>query len=687
MDTPMSLGPNLSTGRPGHSAIRIASCGRRLIGIAALHVAAAILLGCAAPKGPEPTATGTSDGRIEPRQDEKAATNQVRGRHPDLPGHGVEVKVAKLTSVNDRVALRLTNGQTVFLQRPVDGQLPAWFKPEHLEPVNGSRCFLPPFPASISLQANQTPIRSQGGRDTCTVFATVAATEAAYHRLYGLDLDLSEQYLNHVQKAFWLNFNAPLPAPEIQPDTNGGGNLVWQALVLQRYGLPSESTLPYIDAGDYQNTPAGLDDPSITQKAMDDYELSAVSKPYTMPEPFTATIWPQSALEDARYRPTNVIFADGTQIQSLDWYRSQLACDREVMIQITIPPDSNLGSLWTPGNQSGGGVHAVLIVGYDDNQSAFLIKNSWGGTTLTGFSYDWITRGLVSTAGVVTDVAPPGGAFDVWNNKQLFLGRWSLDHDGWHGTLDLYRLPRTDGDSNSDWRVGTYFGPDGVARRVNAKINGNRIDFLIDWNKPDQAADGFDPNSALHFTGYIFSWDHLVIAGTMLDNRDGNTYMFHAQKSAVWTGTPATPTLGAESLAGTWSLEYDGWKGQLAISTVDSFTGGFTGSYTAVDGRQYSANGTVSSDPRKFTLMIYFGTQPQTFNGFLYGHELQFAAGTTNWENIPFGFAMVRVGDAAPPRNGGAGSQFHQCSSSQKCCEPGPKGSCARCISKKAYCP
>jgi hypothetical protein len=642
MDTGMSLGKSLSPGRLDRGAIHISNWGRRRTegGIAAL-LAATMVFGCAAPKSVGPKATAPPG--------DVGATSQVPGAHPEMPGNGTEVNVAAFTSANDRLALRLTNGRTVLLQRPIDGQLPPWFKPDHREPVNGSICSSPPFPASVNLQANQTPIRDQGGRNTCTVFATVAATEAAYRRLYGLNLDLSEQYLNHVQKAFWLNFSAPLPSPEIQPETNGGGNLQWQAAVLQRYGLTEESNLPYIGSGDYENTPAGLDSPTITQQAMDDFELSAVAKTYTMPESFTAVIWPQSALENARYRPTQVVFADGTQIGSLDWYRSQLACNREVMIMITIPPDSNLQGVWSPGTQGGGGVHAVLIVGYDDSRSAFLIKNSWGGTSLNWFSYDWINNGLVSQAGVVTDVAPPGAAFDVWNNKQLFLGRWSLDHDGWHGTLDMYRLPRTEGDSSVDWRIGTYFGPDGIARRVNAKINGNRIDFLIDWNKPDQAADEFDPASALHFTGYLFSWDHLVIAGTMLDNRDGNTYGFHAQKSPLWIGIPAAPVLGLQTLKGYWHMEHDGWKGQLAINTIDTATRKFSGTYTAGDGRQYMLAGTVSADPRKFRFSIFFGNQPQDFDGFLYGHELKFAAGTTTWANIPFGFAMVRTGDSSAP--------------------------------------
>src|SRR3712207_3783973 len=51
---------------------------------------------------------------------------------------------------------------------------------------------------AFSLARYQTmPFRDQGGRGTCWAFAGVAAMEAAYKRRYGLELDLSEQYVFH----------------------------------------------------------------------------------------------------------------------------------------------------------------------------------------------------------------------------------------------------------------------------------------------------------------------------------------------------------------------------------------------------------------------------------------------------------------------------------------------------------
>src|SRR5205807_7582533 len=59
-------------------------------------------------------------------------------------------------------------------------------------------------PNYVNLAAYQTPIKSQGRRSTCIVFASIAALEAAYsHAGYG-QLDLSEQFLNHMGKMLWL---------------------------------------------------------------------------------------------------------------------------------------------------------------------------------------------------------------------------------------------------------------------------------------------------------------------------------------------------------------------------------------------------------------------------------------------------------------------------------------------------
>ncbi len=60
-------------------------------------------------------------------------------------------------------------------------------------------------PSYVDLSANQTPLKKQGGRTTCIVFAAVAALEAAYNRAGFGQLDLSEEFLNHFGKMLWLH--------------------------------------------------------------------------------------------------------------------------------------------------------------------------------------------------------------------------------------------------------------------------------------------------------------------------------------------------------------------------------------------------------------------------------------------------------------------------------------------------
>lgn len=376
------------------------------------------------------------------------------------------------------------------------------------------------------LRFYQTGFRNQGQRDTCTAFAVTAAVEAAYRHQYGLTLDLSEQYLHHAQKSLWLDASAILPRPEIQPETNGGGNVPWQFTTLTRWGLPRESTLPYIGSVEYQNL-LGWTSPSgyaiaNDQRALDDFMLASSPMTLLVPSTIVTTVLPQAALEDARYRPTSTKQAAYGDLSSLAWFKGELLAGREVAFDAELNSDPPASGTWGPGTDAPY-QHAMLMVGFDDAGQFFWVKDQSGSGRFERFSYAWITSGKILSAMTILSVANPTTPFGAAQNAQLALGRWNLDFDGWRGTLDLYRLP-----SGFDRRFGTYWGPDGVPRRVNGSMTGRRLDLWIDWNAPNQAPSTIGNGN--RFFLYVYEGEHTTMAGEMIDS-GGNHWTATAMKA------------------------------------------------------------------------------------------------------------------------------------------------------------
>ena len=200
----------------------------------------------------------------------------------------------------------------------------------------------------------------------------------------------------------------------------------------------------------------------------------------------------------------------------------------------------------------------------------------------------------------------------------------------------------------NDWRLGTYWGHDGVARRVNGRIDDHRIEFWIDWDVPNL---DYGDRQGLHFTGYVFTQDPVALAGTMSDNRDGQTYAFYATKDAFLVGTPAAGPIGPSSFLGQWEMNHDGWPGVLEFDAVQFPlmasipSPQITGTYTPEGGTAVPVSGQLSnSNPREIWFNIDFDGESQSFHGYLHSHEAGILAGTTNWHGTPFGFVARRVG-------------------------------------------
>jgi hypothetical protein len=307
------------------------------------------------------------------------------------------------------------------------------------------------------------------------------------------------------------------------------GQGVLQSLCIGTYEVAHEG----ISSSNYENTEQDGDLPfaiwydreTYRQRDFGDFNLSDRPTVYYIPEELVVASLPQEALNNAVYGPVRIRYATEDELRDVNWFKTQLAAGREVAFAVVLTQATSdrereeefRGGIWRPLSAEWAG-HAMLMVGYDDARRAFMVKNSWGrtrdgkglptgadtdGDGFIEMSYDWVTRGLVYEAAVLLAVVPPSDSLSA-PHPSRFLGRWKMSHDGWGGILDLYHLPGMIASrwlgGRADLRLGTYYGPDGVARRVNGVIVGNRIDFWIDWDTPDLAVNQLQ---GMHFTGYL----------------------------------------------------------------------------------------------------------------------------------------------------------------------------------------
>ena len=556
--------------------------------------------------------------------------------------------VVGVTEVDEIPVVELADGRTYPLDRLDDWEeYVDRFAPE--EPATGPLAIEPmDLPEAVDLRIYQTSIKDQWG-GTCVQFATTAAIEARYRRIYASDLDLSERFGQLVQKMSHLT-------EELQPQAScrenqlgawGGGNLTYQMQLFTRYRLPLESHLSYTTIVDpHLDWEASRCTPGTDQDAMDDYNLASVNLP-------------QLALENARFCAELAVFCPEGSLRDPAWCETVLASGYEVVFSAALcgPDPTPTNGVWDPGSGGDCGGHAMLMVGYRHTDRVFIVKNSWGydrrfgesGYTL--MSYDWVEGGFVREAGYFT-AATSDAPYPFQDH--MLLGRWNFDHDGWKGTLDIYRFsglfPSTALHGENDWRLGTYWGHDGITRRVNGRIDDHRIEFWIDWDLPNL---DYGDRQGLHFVGYVFTQDPVTLAGTISDNRDGQTYAFYGTKDGYLAGVPAVGPIGPSSFLGRWEMNHDGWQGVLEFDDVQfplmaiMPSPQITGTYTPQGGTAVPVSGQLSnSNPREIWFDIHFTGGSQSFHGYLHSHEAGILAGTTDWHGTPFGFVARRVGSA-----------------------------------------
>ncbi len=457
----------------------------------------------------------------------------------------------------------------------------------------------------VSLAADQTSFKGQGSRGTCYAFAACAAIEAAYKRKYGVELDVSEQFAFHINKAGELHgdyMDAGTPPHENNSSYwpfMGCSDIVDK---LARSHIPAETAAPYLGGPAMNAIKASTASGALQFGVSTQEELDAFE--------FDERHIPTPSRQVARYRVADfgALPGDPTPEQVEDVIRG----GHEVVADV---PD-----------------HCILIVGFDRPRRKFLVKNSWGEGHFIELDYDsptWPIKG----GRYVIDVDPPDSAP---NHDAFWVGRWNHDHDGWRGQLVIRRTTDYRQNQGDPTKLGDYYR-DGKRYAVNGLTmqDGQALHYWI-ADTTDKVQPGTP--SGQEFWAYVFSNDCRKAAG----DTTWNGTKFGVTLSRDDIGGAPSAGFGRGDWIGDWAMNHDGWTGTLSITSVDPFQAKYHADW---DGRTIAVTGGIVGGGDFFAQLglEFTAGQPQDFR--LWGHtrENDRFSGITLWGGRAFGVQAHRT--------------------------------------------
>jgi hypothetical protein len=266
--------------------------------------------------------------------------------------------------------------------------------------VVGPRALREPINGVYSLAQWQSGFKLQNDRGTCWAFAGAAALEAAYRRKYSMLIDVSEEYIFHMGKAFALNRDSagalvtPVENNSSLTGFQGSGDI---AQKISENAIPPEDAAPYLQS---------------QQKLLDILPVLgfagvgalASQEDYDAVE-FCEQHIPLLARVNARYRAVGWgSLGNNPSITALE---NTILADREVICDV-FHKTPNVGG------------HVLLLIGFDRNRQVFLAKNHWGEGKFIEIAYANDPNWQINSGWYITDVVDP----TFVQSQACWLGNW-----------------------------------------------------------------------------------------------------------------------------------------------------------------------------------------------------------------------------------------------------------------------
>ena len=254
-----------------------------------------------------------------------------------------------------------------------------------------------------SLAQWQSGFKLQGSRGSCWAFAGAAALEAAYRRKYNMLIDVSEEYVFQMGKAFALNRDAagnivtPVENNSSLTGFQGSGDI---AKKLSENAVCGEDTAAYI------KSQAEL--LSILPQLGYANQAALVSQADFDALEFCEQHIPLLARVNCRYRAAGwSTIGNNPSITAIE---NVILADREVIADVT--------HLTAPV-----GGHVLLIIGFDRNRQVFIAKNHWGEGAFIEIAYANDPNWTIDSGWYITDVVDP-----TWiQSEACWLGNWRVN--------------------------------------------------------------------------------------------------------------------------------------------------------------------------------------------------------------------------------------------------------------------